>query len=133
MKSVLRRTKFKLHAAKSPRKNRLEAPLNGHAPAPLSGSGSPVAKLHGHLDQLSQLRVRLYRSPISASPHYRLLEIPAISLSVISRANQKFGSGSSPDCVERIMLVPKRLSSSWMTWSPCLRWEAPFGSMLTQR
>jgi hypothetical protein len=84
MKSVLPRIELKLHAPKSPRKNRLETPLNGHAPPPLPGSGirkdpsssTPAAKLLGHLDQLSQLRVRLYRSPISPSPHYRLPEIP---------------------------------------------------------
>jgi hypothetical protein len=84
MKSVLPSTKFKLHAPERQRKNRLQTPLNGNSPPPLSGSailkdppsGSHVAKLLGHLDQLSQPRVRLYRSPISASSHYRLPEIP---------------------------------------------------------
>jgi hypothetical protein len=81
---VLPRTKFKLQAPVRPPKKRLEAPLHGHAQPPLSGSairkdppsGSQVAKLLGHLDQLSQSRVRLYRSPISASLHHRLPEIP---------------------------------------------------------
>src|ERR1700726_4892133 len=84
MKSVLPRTQFKLHAPARPRKKRLEASLNGHAPPPLSGSairkeqpsGPQAAKLLGHLDQLAQPRARLYSSPISAPPHYTLPEIP---------------------------------------------------------
>jgi hypothetical protein len=80
MKSVLPRTKFKLHAPARPRKKRLEAPLNGYAPPLLSGSAirkdSPAAKLLGHLDQLSQPRARLYSSPISTPPHYTMPEIP---------------------------------------------------------
>ena len=39
-------------------------------------SDSRAAKLLGHLDRLAQPRARLYRSPISASPNYRLPEIP---------------------------------------------------------
>jgi hypothetical protein len=83
MKSVLPSTKYKLHAQERPSQKRLQAPLNGHSP-PLSGSailkdpqsGSQAAKLLGHLDQLSQPRARLYSSPVSAPPHYRLPEIP---------------------------------------------------------
>jgi protein MpaA len=84
MKSVLPSTKFRLHAPPPPRKKRLRAPLNGHSPPPLSRSGlltdrpsgSPASRLLGHLDQLSQPRGRLYSSPISAPPQYRLPEIP---------------------------------------------------------
>jgi protein MpaA len=84
MKSVLASSKFRLQAPADPRKKRLQTPLNGHSPPPLSGSsilkappsGSQVAKLLGHLDLLSRPRARLYRSPISAPPHYRLPEIP---------------------------------------------------------
>ena len=39
-------------------------------------SRSQAAKLLGHLDQLSRERVRLYSSPVSAPPQYRLPEIP---------------------------------------------------------
>jgi hypothetical protein len=78
MKSVLPSTKYKLHAQERLR----QKPLHGHSP-PLSGSairedrqsGWPAAKLLGHLDQLSQPRARLYSSPISASPAYRLPQI----------------------------------------------------------
>ena len=85
MKSVLPSTKFKLHAQERPSQKRLQAPFNGHSPPPLSGSailkdpqsGSQTARrLLGHLDQLSKPRVRLYSSPISASPHYGLPQIP---------------------------------------------------------
>jgi hypothetical protein len=84
MKSVLPGTKFNLHAEKPRRQKRLEAPLNGHSPPAIPGSAIrkdppsdwQAAKLLGHLDQLSKPRVRLYRSPISASPHYRLPQIP---------------------------------------------------------
>ena len=84
MKSVLPSNKFRLQAPAHPRKKRFQAPLNGHSPPLLSGSsilkappsGSQVAKLLGHLDLLSQPRARLYRSPISAPPQYRLPEIP---------------------------------------------------------
>jgi hypothetical protein len=79
MKSVLPSTKYKLHTQERLR----QKPLHGHSP-PLSGSairedrqsGWPAAKLLGHLDQLSQPRARLYSSPISASPAYRLPQIP---------------------------------------------------------
>jgi hypothetical protein len=128
MKSLLPNTKFRLRAQGGLSQRRLQAPPNGHSP-PLSGSTilkdlqfrSQAAKLLGHLDQLSRARVRLYSSPVSAPPQYRLPEIPRLSLSAINRANQKFGSGSSPDCVGRTMWVPKRLSSSLMTWSPRVR------------
>jgi len=84
MKSVLPSTKFKLRAPARQHKKRLEAPLDGHSPTPLSESanlrdpksGTQAAKLLGHLDQLSQPRVRLYNSPISISPCYRLPQIP---------------------------------------------------------
>ena len=83
MKSLLPNTKFKLHAQERPQ-NRLQASLHGHSPPPLSGSvlkdaqsGSQTARrLLGHLDQLSKPRVRLYSSPISASPHYGIPQIP---------------------------------------------------------
>jgi murein peptide amidase A len=84
MKSILPKTQFKLRAQKRPGRKRLPAPLNGNSPPPGSGSAirkdpqsdPPAAKLLGHLDQLSQPRARLYSSPILASPHYRLPEIP---------------------------------------------------------
>jgi murein peptide amidase A len=84
MKTVLPSKKFKLYDPARPRKKRIEAPLDGHSPTPLSGSenlrdpksGSQVAKLLGHLDQLSQPGARLYSSPISAPAHYRWPEIP---------------------------------------------------------
>jgi hypothetical protein len=84
MKSLLPNTKFKLHAKERPSQNRLQASLHGHSPPPLSGSvlkdaqsGSQTARrLLGHLDQLSKPRVRLYSSPISASPHYGIPQIP---------------------------------------------------------
>jgi hypothetical protein len=84
MKSVLPVPKFNLHAQKPPRQKRLEAPLNRPSPSALPGSAirkdpptdSPAAKLLGHLDQLSKSRVRLYNSPISASPHHRWPQIP---------------------------------------------------------
>jgi hypothetical protein len=83
MKSLLPRTKYKLNAQERLGQNQLQAPLNGHSP-PLAPSailkdlksGSQAGKLLGHLDQLSQARVRLYSSPVSAPPHYRLPEIP---------------------------------------------------------
>ena len=139
MKSVLPTTKFKLQAPASPRQQRLQVPLNGHPPPTLSKSvlkdpqsGSQAAKLLGRLDQLSRPRALLFSSPISASPHYGLPEIPRYIFSAINRGNQKLGSGFLPDLAEKTMRAPKRLSSSLMTWSPFLLWEAPFGSMLTR-
>jgi hypothetical protein len=71
MKSVFPSTKFKPHAQERLGQKRLKAPLNGD-----SQSGWQATKLLGHLDQLSKPRARLYSSPISAPPHYRLPEIP---------------------------------------------------------
>jgi hypothetical protein len=82
MKSVPS-TKFELYAQERPSQKRLQAPLNGHS-SPLSGSvlkdpqsGLQTARrLLGHLDQLSKPRVRLYSSPIPASPQHGLPQIP---------------------------------------------------------
>jgi hypothetical protein len=83
MKSLLPNTKFKIRAQESLSQKRLQARPNRHSP-PLSGSTilkdlqslSQAAKLLGHLDQLSRERMRLYSSPVSAPPQYRLPEIP---------------------------------------------------------
>jgi len=83
MKSLLPNTKFKLRAQGGLSQKRSQAPPNGQSP-PLSGSTtlkdlqsrSQAAKLLGHLDRLSRARVRLYSSPVSAPPQYRLPEIP---------------------------------------------------------
>jgi murein peptide amidase A len=82
MKSILPNTQFKLRAEKRPGQKR--SPAHGNSPPPGSRSailtdpqsGPQAAKLLGHLDQLSQARARLYSSPISAPPEYRLPEIP---------------------------------------------------------
>jgi hypothetical protein len=84
MKSALLSTKLKFRAQKRRGQKRLEAPINGHSPPALGGSGLrkdpqsgwQAAKLLGHLDRLSQPRGPLYSSPISAPPHYKLPEIP---------------------------------------------------------
>jgi hypothetical protein len=75
--------KFNLRAQEPTRQKGLEAPITAHSPLPLSksaikdpSSGSPATRLLGHLDRLSQLRARLYRSPICAPPNYRMPEIP---------------------------------------------------------
>jgi protein MpaA len=84
VKSVLLTTKSKPQTQVRPDKKRLGSPFNRHAPPTPAGSGtlknwprhSQAAKLLSHLDQLSQPRTRLYRSPISAPPPYRWPEIP---------------------------------------------------------
>jgi hypothetical protein len=84
MKSLLPISKLKLHPPARPAKKQVKAALEGHSPTPLSKSAGlraaksdpRAAKLLGRLDQLSRPRARLYSSPISAPPHYRLPKIP---------------------------------------------------------
>jgi len=78
MKSVFPTTQFNHQAPARHRKKRVEAspPLSRSAILKDPASGWQAAKLLGHLDELSQPRARLYRSPISAPLCYRWPEIP---------------------------------------------------------
>ena len=134
MKSVLPSTKFKLHAQERPSQKRLQAPIDGYLPPPLSGSailkdpqsGSQTARrLLGAPDQLSKPRMASIACGSCPLPITGSHRSPAISFSAISRVYFKFGSGSSPDSALRTW-VPKRLSSSLMTWSQFLLEECAF-------